>query len=113
MALGQTVREICRDEGMPSERTVRRWAVLNEQFRPLYAQAREEQAEAMADEALAIAREGTGNPIKDRLTVDTLKWAASKLKPRTYSDKLQVDNRGEQTLRIFVEYADDDPPPAQ
>ncbi len=113
VANGETLREICETPGMPCESTVRLWAVKLPDFSEEYARAREMQADAMADEALATARKGSGNPIADRLLVDTLKWAASKLKPRTYSDRLQVDNRGEQTLRVFVEYADDDPPPAQ
>lgn len=109
MALGETVRDICKDATMPDERTVRRWAIMREDFRPLYAQAREEQADALADEALERARSSRENYGADRLAVDTLKWAASKMKPRTYSDKLQVENSGDQTIRVVVEYADDPP----
>lgn len=99
MALGGTVREICRNQKMPAESTVRRWALVNDEFSSLYALARERQADAWFDEALRISREAdsSGDPKLvpgSRLYVDTLKWAAAKLRPRAYSDKHQVEMSG-------------------
>jgi hypothetical protein len=105
MALGETVREICDSGTMPAESTVRRWALVDEEFSALYAQARERQADAWFDKALTIA--SSADMATDpkvvpgaRLHVDTLKWAAAKLRPRTYSDKLQLEHSGGQTVTM-------------
>lgn len=64
LAAGESLRAICRDEGMPDEATVRRWAWderLAPGFPPQYARARELGYDAMAEHALEIAdvcREG-------------------------------------------------------
>jgi hypothetical protein len=113
IALGETLVSVCKDETMPDRATVYRWVVSNEAFCDMYAKAREqcadswfEKAVCAADEARAGDKEGVPG---SRLYVDTLKWAAAKLRPRTYSDKLQVENSGDQTIRVVVEYADDPP----
>jgi Bacteriophage Sf6, terminase small subunit-like len=50
LADGETLRAICRDEGMPDERTVRRWALDDlEGFSTQYARAREIGYQGMAD----------------------------------------------------------------
>ena len=45
-----------------------------------------------------------------KLQVDTRKWLASKLKPKKYGDKLEVDNKGQLTLNVGIKrFAADDP----
>jgi hypothetical protein len=70
----------------------------------MYAQAREDRADVLADEIVAISDEAevtldreTGRlkldataVARNKLRVDARKWAASKLKPRTYGDKLEL-----------------------
>ncbi len=59
LAGGESLRAICRDEGMPACSAVRQWALDNrEGFAAQYAQAREEQFLAIADELLEIADDG-------------------------------------------------------
>jgi hypothetical protein len=77
-----------------------------------YARAKEEMAEHFAEEMLEIADDGSndwierelerGNVIKvadhehiarSRLRVDTRKWLMSKLLPKKYGEKLDVNNR--------------------
>jgi hypothetical protein len=111
IALGETLTSICEDEGMPDRRTVFRWVVGNDAFCRLYAQAREQCADSLFDEALRVAKDADDGGEKDcvpgsRLYVDTLKWAAAKLRPRSYSDKVQVEQSGE--VRVVVTYEDDD-----
>lgn len=115
IAGGKTLDSICRLRGMPARRTVYQWIVAHEEFAHKYAQAKERQADALADEAMAVARRSQRETAAaDRLLVDTLKWAAAKFKPHAYGDKVQVEQSGGQTVRVVVEYADaDDPPPAQ
>ena len=70
---------------MPSRTTVVRWLSEKPEFRNQYAQAREDQADALFDEALDIARSATNQDAHaKRLLVDTIKWAAAKLRPKVY-----------------------------
>ena len=56
MAAGESLRSICRSEDMPSEITVRRWAIENrEGFSAQYARAFETRMDCLADEILEIA----------------------------------------------------------
>ena len=100
MADSESLRSICRDDHMPSASTVRGWAVDDvEGFAERYARARGMHADALFDEALAIADNVTDDWTEDkdgkkvfdhqhvqrsRLRVDTRKWAAGKLAPKRY-----------------------------
>lgn len=108
LADGESLRSICRDEGMPDKVTVLRWLSSNESFRIQYAKARELQAEAYADEIKDIAddssndymeREGAAslNPEainRSRLRIDARKWIASKLLPKKYGDRATYEHTG-------------------
>lgn len=108
LAAGETLRSVCRDEGMPSEVTVRRWALGDHAgFSAQYARAREIGYHGMADELVEIADEvtfdtirGTGDEpdkanhewiTRSRLRVDTRKWLLSKALPKIYGDKSTMD----------------------
>jgi hypothetical protein len=106
---GESLRAICRDEGMPDDRTVRRWAVDDVRgFAARYFLARQLQADALTDEILEIADDATRDwlPSRDsdtdspalvpnhehinrsKLRVDARKWLMSKLAPKKYGDKI-------------------------
>ena len=56
MSEGESLRAICRDPGMPSEGTVRGWAVRDvEGFAERYRAARQMLLEYWSDEIVAIA----------------------------------------------------------
>lgn len=91
---------------MPGLSTVFRWLAENELFRDNYARAREVQADVLADEILEIADEGRNDTYVDdegrertdydvvarsKLRVDARKWIASKLLPKKYGERQQVD----------------------
>lgn len=61
-----------------------------------YTCARDNQADYMADLIVEVAfseknDDNPNNIQRDRLKVDSLKWIASKLKPKKYGDKLDVE----------------------
>lgn len=107
LTTGRTLRDVCRDEGMPAESTVRLWALEDYKgFSAQYARAREIGYHAMADETLEIAddgkndwmeRESDGGGVayqlngehvaRSRLRLDTRKWLLSKALPKIYGDK--------------------------
>jgi hypothetical protein len=112
LASGMSLREICRKDDKPNKSTVLRWLANNEQFRAQYARAREEQADAYADEIIEIAdnasndwmeRNDDDNPgwqanhdhiNRSRLRIDSRKWVASKLAPKKYGDKMDLNVAG-------------------
>ncbi len=117
LAEGETVRSVCRDEAMPDKATVLRWLgdKAKANFRDQYAHARDMQADALFDEALEIADDASGDWTVDkdgkkvldhehiqrsRLRVDTRKWAAGKLAPKRYGDKMQHTGDGGGPIRV-------------
>lgn len=112
IADGNSLRSICAEDGMPSKSMVMRWLSQHAEFRDQYARAREAQADALFDEIIAIAdapligekikidKDGNkeitrGDMIEHRrLQVDTRKWMASKLLPKKYGDKQQLEHSG-------------------
>ena len=113
IADGESLREICAGNNMPSKSTVFRWLAEDEKetFRDQYARAKEAQAEHMADEILHIADDGTndwmerfdkdGNSIgwqvngeavqRSRIRLDARKWLLAKLQPKKYGDHATRD----------------------
>lgn len=112
IASGQSVVDICDQEGMPHKSTVYDWLAKRPEFTDMYAQARERQADKYFAETIAIADE-TQTGIKTtmradgsvetvsadmiehrRLRVDTRKWAAARLSPKKYGDRLAAEVSG-------------------
>jgi hypothetical protein len=89
------------------------WLEGNEERIQQYARAKELQAEFLAEQIIEIADDSTGDKktimkegvlieIEDKefssrskLKVDARKWIASKLKPKKYGDKIEVDQKTE------------------
>jgi hypothetical protein len=60
----------------------------------LYARARQDAADTLADQIRELAgrvERGELEPNAGRVAIDALKWIASKLKPREYGDRAQLD----------------------
>jgi hypothetical protein len=87
LALGETLRAVCRDDDMPSPPTVIRWTLEKTDFSEQYARARETGYRLLADELVEIADDKLGEPQRDRLRVDTRKWLLSKALPKIYGDR--------------------------
>lgn len=121
MAKGDSLREICRTDGMPDESTIRAWAVDDrEGFYPQYARARQIRALHWADDILAISDDGSGDTWTDddgnervnhdhiqrsKLRVDTRKWLLSKVLPKIYGDKLEISGDPTNPVRFIIEGA--------
>lgn len=110
---GESLRQVCRDESMPSTSTVMKWARELPEFTELYTQAREALLEHWAEEISEIADDGSNDWMKrevkegrfeivldaehvnrSRLRVDTRKWLLSKLAPRKYGDRVSAELSG-------------------
>lgn len=111
LAEPRSLRSICLDDGMPSQSTVFRWLADDRyaDFRERYARAREAQAEALFDEIIDIADDGTNDWVqrerddgstydafnaehvqRSKLRIDSRKWMAGKLAPKKYGDAATV-----------------------
>ncbi len=119
IAEGESLRTVCKCEEMPAASTVFRWLGSNETFQEQYAHAREASADAMAEDILDIADDGTNDwrtktnddgseyevldaehIQRSRLRVDARKWLMSKLQSKKYGDKLQANVDGAMTFKI-------------
>lgn len=114
LSAGETLRQVCRGDGMPAPSTVCAWALNAEHpFYEQYARAREIGYRLMADELLEIADDGTNDWVerenkngetytvvdaeavaRSRIRVDTRKWLLSKALPKIYGDKIQHTGDG-------------------
>lgn len=121
IALGESLRSICRDEAMPAMSSVFLWLNKHSEFSDQYAHAREAQADTLADEIVDIADDGSRDYTVDadgiatvdhdhiaraRLRVDARKWIASKLKPKKYGEKLDTTHRGDPAAPIMITATD-------
>lgn len=102
---GKTLRAFCRQPGMPARATVDEWRRKDQEFSSRVARARDIGFDAIADECLQIADDGTNDTYTDeegRQRTDQDVLGRSKLRvesrlkllacwdPRRYGQKMQV-----------------------
>jgi hypothetical protein len=104
---GRTMRAVCRNLGMPDERTVRRWVSDDrEGFAARYTHARQVGDDAMADEMFEITDDNSSDSIEHRkkngdveakpnavsvsrarLRFEARRWMLSKALPKIYGER--------------------------
>lgn len=112
LAEGKSLRTVCIPDEMPSTVTVFAWMRKHPEFLNRYARAKEESADALFEETIDIADDGTNDWMTDndkdnagyklngeniqrsRLRVDTRKWMMSKMRPKKYGDKITTEHTG-------------------
>ena len=121
LALGESIRTICKDDDMPAQSVIYAWLNRHPEFAEQYTRAREEQAESHADEIVDIAdetpallevRDKEGNIVDIKLDsayiawqkqrIDSRKWNASKQRPKKYGDR--VTHGGDDESPVVVEH---------
>ena len=119
IAEGESLRKICGDDWMPDRVTIYRWLAADPDFCNQYTRAREDQADTLADEIIAIADEQPeviavlnkhGELIEHKLDnaflqwqknrMDARKWTAMKLKPKKYGDRQILAGDSEAPLEV-------------
>ena len=96
---GMTLNAICALPDVPSIPTVYKWLDNYPDFFQDYARARTKQADTFADMVMTEAFNSHDAQI-GRLRIDALKWTASKLAPKKYGDKVEVEQTGNQNFKI-------------
>ena len=114
LAEGKSLRTVCSAEHLPCVATVFNWFRTKEGFLEQYTRAKEESADALTDEMLDIADDGSNDWMannsdeegklnyqingehiqRSRLRIETRKWLSSKLKPKKYGDKITTEHTG-------------------
>ena len=104
IAAGESLRKICKDNGMPNPSTVFFWLLDDDKknFVEQYERARNVQAENLFDKLLEIADENNKNVMRARLRIDTRKWYLSKVLPKKFGEKLDVTSDGEKISGVDV-----------
>ena len=102
---GRSLSSVLREDDMPVLQTVQLKLERDEQYQAKYDKAVQDRADRLADEIMDLADEALPTDLgaganawvqNKRVQVEARKWIASKLKPRTYGDRLDVsvsDNR--------------------
>jgi len=93
---------------LPSYETINQWRWKHPKFADNYAQAKRNQAELMAEAIEDVAQDlidisyvdehgvkrlDSGMVAQARLVIDSRKWLASKLAPKIYGDRQQVETK--------------------
>lgn len=89
---GQSLRTICKAQGMPALSSVFKWLNENPAFSDQYARAREVQADLLADDTVDIA-DTEQDPQKARVRIDARKWKAGQMSGK-WSSRTVTEHRG-------------------
>lgn len=112
LAIGDSLRTITEDEGMPHRQTVFRWMYRHPEFRDQYVHAKRIGMLAYAEDAVDIADDGTNDWMertnkdgenigwqingehvqRSRLRVDTRKWFMERLDTKVFGQKQEVNH---------------------
>lgn len=113
LALGFSLRTVTKNDWCPPMSTIFNWLRTKKEFLEQYEKAKQESVDAMAEDILYIADDGTNdyeeaerpdgstfiklnseNVQRSRLRVDTRKWIMSKIKPKKYGEKIDMTTNG-------------------
>jgi hypothetical protein len=90
LACGEPLITICEETGMPSQGAVYQRTEADPVFLSRYVRARERQADGCFDRIMREAAATDADPQLLRIKIDALKWAASKLLPKKYGEKIEM-----------------------
>lgn len=102
LATGESLRTVCKREGMPAKGSVFRWLNDKPELRDQYARAKQDGCTALAEELFDIADEEPTKKEDGSIDVgynawakhrtDVRKWYLSKIAPKIYGDKVTQDH---------------------
>lgn len=132
LSMGNSIRTVCTPTEMPSPKTFYSWLRRYPEFLKQYEVAKQESTDAMAEDLLDIADDGTNDYMerqdkdgvgqgwwvingeaiqRSRLRVDTRKFLMAKMKPKKYGDKVDLTSGGEKIQPLLVKFVGDDDKP--
>jgi hypothetical protein len=113
LAAGESLRKAAKAQGIDPS-TVLKWEDANAEFAQQYARARVTGYKLLADEIIEISDDSSRDVIdtehgpktdsevvaRSRLRVDSRKWMLSKMLPKVYGDKIDMNHSGELTVVV-------------
>lgn len=116
LAQGEPLEKICRDDHMPSSRTVLRWKDASEAFMSDIACAREAGFDRIASDCLDIADETSNDTVhgesgarantewisRSKLRIETRLKLLSKWDPKRYGDKITQEHTGPEGAPLTI-----------
>jgi hypothetical protein len=110
LAEGKSLIKVCEDARFPSDATIRSWALDDKEgFSSQYTRAREIGYLVKADEITEIADTET-DAAKAKNRIDARKWMLSKMLPKIYGDKLELEHKGSMNIERIILTAPSLPP---
>lgn len=114
---GISLREICRQDGMPPWQTVYSWMERDASLVEAIARAREIGYDALAEECLKIADDGTNDYVegergpqlnsehiqRSKLRIETRLKLLAKWNPKKYGERVQVAGDADNPLKVEAE----------
>ena len=116
---GESLESITKDAHMPHVATIYRWLQKYEDFCEMYTRAREDQADTLADQIIAIADQhpdtitildSNGEVVETKVDsaliawqknrIEARKWTAAKLKPRKYGERTTLTGDAENPITV-------------
>lgn len=97
----QSLRDVCKQPGMPAESTVYAWLLRHTAFQEMYVRARETIAEMNANDIVCIS-DTDPDPQSARVRIEARKWFASKIAPKKYGEKLALTDADGGVLQVKV-----------
>ena len=107
---GVSVRQILKNDGMPTFYALLDWMQKDEELAKQYARAKQESADFDADNVNYIAElclRDKVTPTAARVAIDAYKWSAGKKKPKKYGDMIKIDyNQIDEDIKKDVDFDD-------
>ena len=124
LAVGMSLRQACAQPGMPDDSSVREWLLdPDHPFFDIHEKAKKLSYHRMAEDILEIVDDGRNdwmqvedpenpgwkfnneNYQRSKLRADKRQWMLSKMLPKIFGDKIQVDHTGGVEHRVMVRKA--------
>lgn len=97
------MRDVARDKDMPDRRLIQVELNNDPDFLAQYTRAAETRADHIFEDILNLSDnviEDGAAIAKARLQVDARKWALSKMQPKKYGDKLDLNHSGDLNVTL-------------
>jgi non-homologous end joining protein Ku len=96
---GESMRAICSDDHMPSTTTICNWLskaddIVLEQYARAMDMRGQRFGERVTDIAERVLEDKDLDPNRAKVATDALKWAAARLSPKKYGDRIEANVSG-------------------
>ncbi len=96
---GRSCAQACKQEGMPTSKTIGEWVKNDAAFALAYEKAKEERGNYYGELVAEISLAGLQGKYKDsamlRAAIDGLKWSAARMSPKNFGDRMEVAHSAE------------------